>query len=44
MATQMQGFIWREIAWPSRPLEKKKMNVIFMFTHVDNSERAKASD
>ena len=29
MATQMQGFIWKEIAWPPRYLERKNINIIF---------------
>ena len=28
----------------AQTFREKKMNVIFMFTHVDNRERAKASD
>ena len=49
MATQMQR---KEIAWPPGLLERKKQqqsrvffDVIFdVYTHVDNRERARASD
>ena len=54
MATQMQliGFIWKKIVWPPGLLERKKQqqrsvffDVIFnVYTHVDNRERARASD
>ena len=30
MTTQMQGFIWKEIAWPPRHLERKNINIIFL--------------
>ena len=47
-----QGFIWKEIAWPPGKNARKKQqqsrvffDVIFdVYTHVDNRERARASD
>ena len=40
----------KKIAWPPRLLEKKKQSRVFfdvifdVYTHVDNRERARASD
>ena len=47
----IQGFIWKEIAWPTGLLERKNNNkvesfdvIFYVYTHVDNSERAIATD
>ena len=38
MATQMQGFIWKEIAWPPRHLEKKNQRY-FLCLHTWITEK-----
>ena len=45
-----QGFIWNEITWPPGLLEKKTTTksclfgvIFYVYTNVDNRERARAS-
>ena len=46
-----QGFIWKEITWPPGRLERKKQQqsrvffgvIFYVYTNVDNRERARAS-
>ena len=49
MATQRQHEVfWREIAWPPALFKRKQqksriqLNSVYVFTYVDNRERAKA--